>query len=583
MVAAHKPIKYFVTRHDGAVRWAARSGLKARKVEMTNFDVSVVKPGDVVMGTLPVHLAAEVCKRGGHYWHLALEIPPDRRGHELTAEDMRAFGARLEEVELSNLGARVSSTTDAAEPGSAYGRPVLHLCIATGETLANLLPLQQLAWDRVVILRTPEMSERARHLEALVREIATRRGGSGDAVVEYIDMPSDTLMVDIEATFWRIAEDLQVRYPDHDWVANISGGTKPMTLAAYRAMRPHAKLLYCDTRQDRIEVIHPPGEVPQAVPPDLLDLDLLLHAQGYVVRDKRSVSAADISPLTQRIKVTATLALGGDARRVRMSGDSPGNLGRPLVAILHELASNSRARTRADGVVISPFAPVQVLHGVAPDELSPGVLKLLDCMVDTGLLRDWRRPADGSRVEIEITSDEAAAFLAGGYLEEYVLLCAIDLGLQPSQFAGNVRIDVIDPSPNRIGSDMNELDLALVWRNRLLIVECKAGRVLYERGAPQTVVNKLAALRNAAGPFGSLWLASRAFLNIQLNADLIDRMKLHRVEGVSGEDELRSLPKKLAAWCGAGVNAPGIDWKSLIVPNAAPKKRKSGGPPSKRT
>src|SRR5207249_10984084 len=42
---------------------------------MTHLDLSDVLPGDVLIGTLPVHLAAEVCSRGARYLHLTLLLP----------------------------------------------------------------------------------------------------------------------------------------------------------------------------------------------------------------------------------------------------------------------------------------------------------------------------------------------------------------------------------------------------------------------------------------------------------------------------------------------------------------------------
>jgi CRISPR-associated protein Csx16 len=45
---------------------------------------------------LPINLVAEVNARGGTYFHLTLELPSDARGKELTAADMRTYGARLE-------------------------------------------------------------------------------------------------------------------------------------------------------------------------------------------------------------------------------------------------------------------------------------------------------------------------------------------------------------------------------------------------------------------------------------------------------------------------------------------------------
>lgn len=84
---------FFVTRHPGAVEWAARRGISARMVP--HLDPADVASGDVVMGTLPIHLAAEVCARGGRYLHLELTLPPEARGRDLTADDMDRFGARL--------------------------------------------------------------------------------------------------------------------------------------------------------------------------------------------------------------------------------------------------------------------------------------------------------------------------------------------------------------------------------------------------------------------------------------------------------------------------------------------------------
>lgn len=87
---------YFVTRHPGTRAWAAEEGILVDET-IEHLDPQALQPGDIVIGTLPVNLAAEVCARGGRYLHLTLELPPEWRGAELTAEDMRRFGARVEE------------------------------------------------------------------------------------------------------------------------------------------------------------------------------------------------------------------------------------------------------------------------------------------------------------------------------------------------------------------------------------------------------------------------------------------------------------------------------------------------------
>lgn len=90
----------FVSRHPGARAWAAEEGIAVDMV-IAHLDPDTIQPGDVVIGTLPIHLAARVCRRGGRYWHLSLELPPDWRGRELSAADLRRFGARLEEYRVT--------------------------------------------------------------------------------------------------------------------------------------------------------------------------------------------------------------------------------------------------------------------------------------------------------------------------------------------------------------------------------------------------------------------------------------------------------------------------------------------------
>lgn len=90
---------FFVTRHPGASAWAARQGLAVDRL-MAHLDPAEVGAGDTVIGTLPVNLAAAVCDKGARYVHLTLDLPPDWRGRELSAADMAACGARLEEYRV---------------------------------------------------------------------------------------------------------------------------------------------------------------------------------------------------------------------------------------------------------------------------------------------------------------------------------------------------------------------------------------------------------------------------------------------------------------------------------------------------
>jgi len=86
--------RHFVSRHAGAREWAARRQLVVDHFH-AHLDLDAVRPGDAVIGTLPIQLAAEVCARGAIYQHLTLTMPADWRGRELSADELEACGAGL--------------------------------------------------------------------------------------------------------------------------------------------------------------------------------------------------------------------------------------------------------------------------------------------------------------------------------------------------------------------------------------------------------------------------------------------------------------------------------------------------------
>ena len=90
---------YLITRHPGAIKWAARQGIEVDE-QIAHLDPARIRAGDCIIGTLPVNLAAEVCARGGRFFNLSLDVPPEARGRELSADELERFGARLEEYRV---------------------------------------------------------------------------------------------------------------------------------------------------------------------------------------------------------------------------------------------------------------------------------------------------------------------------------------------------------------------------------------------------------------------------------------------------------------------------------------------------
>lgn len=50
----------FVSRHQGAIEWIKQQSIQV-DVFVEHLNVEEIQAGDVVIGTLPLHLAAEVC------------------------------------------------------------------------------------------------------------------------------------------------------------------------------------------------------------------------------------------------------------------------------------------------------------------------------------------------------------------------------------------------------------------------------------------------------------------------------------------------------------------------------------------
>lgn len=84
-----------VSRHSGAIEWLTRQGIQADE-QHQHLDINDIRQGDTVIGTLPIHLAAQVCAKGASFQYLQIDIPEPLRGQELSADQLDDLGARLQ-------------------------------------------------------------------------------------------------------------------------------------------------------------------------------------------------------------------------------------------------------------------------------------------------------------------------------------------------------------------------------------------------------------------------------------------------------------------------------------------------------
>jgi len=371
----------------------------------------------------------------------------------------------------------------------------VHVCIATGQNAANLIPLEQLRASEILILQTPAMKSGARHLQR-----ALKRDG---LKIDCIDFDDST-----PAAATKAAQEVALRLDGRAVILHATGGTKLMVLALREELRlveagsGSLDVLYAETQRQQIDWL---GANPRSEPmADVLDLQKMLMVQGYRIQgDNRHAEAQ------QRAQPRADLTrdLGENAARHAK-----------YLSNLNRLASKANESTQARDLL-------QELNYPPVGSFADLLLKAQD----RGLLK-W----DGE-VTVQFSDRDAAAYLSGGWLEEFVLLKLVGGLSRPGRFSTTLRIVSAD------GEVPNEIDAMLVHRNRALLIECKTGR----RGdKAQDDLYKLAQLREMLG--GSV--ASALYLSAQrLDEEVLKRAREYRVE-VLAADQVAGLVNCVRNW-----------------------------------
>jgi hypothetical protein len=369
----------------------------------------------------------------------------------------------------------------------------VHVCIATGQNAANLIPLEQLEAQEVWILQTPSMRDGAKNLETVLR----REG----RLIKRLDF-DDSSPRAIEDSAQSVAEQLDGRHV----ILHATGGTKLMVLALRDGLRlvetgaGKLDILYAETHKQQIDWLGSDARTEAMA--DVLDLRQMLLVQGYRIEgDSRHTETQ------QRASARADIT--------RDMGENAERYGRSFSA-LATLAS--RAVESNDARDLTQFF-----------QYAPGGSfgALVQKAHDKGLLR-W-----DSEDSITFADSDCARYFAGGWLEEFVFLKLTGL-VKPSRFSSNLRITSAN---NNVP---NEIDAMLVHRNRALLIECKTGR----QTKAQDAIYKLSQLRQQLG--GSV--ATALYLSAQpVDAAVLQRAKEYKIE-VLAAAEVSKLVGFLKQW-----------------------------------
>lgn len=96
---------WIASRHPGILAWCYMQGIRPLHA-VTHLDPTRPAPGDIVVGVFRLSLAARLLERGVRCVNLTIDSEHHEHDYELTPAQLRRCGARLQPVELIELGLR---------------------------------------------------------------------------------------------------------------------------------------------------------------------------------------------------------------------------------------------------------------------------------------------------------------------------------------------------------------------------------------------------------------------------------------------------------------------------------------------
>jgi len=381
------------------------------------------------------------------------------------------------------------------------GRADIHVCLISQQATPNLTPLldPSFAPRQVVMLVSAEMRERARWLADVIKP-----RGISVQTLEVSD-PWDMQALVGELLIW-----LDKLDSESTVALNVTGGTKPMAMAAQQAFaiadRP---VFYVHQAHDEVMWLTPDKRPARALV-NRLKLEDYLHAHGWQVINRPPPPAR--SEPFRRLTDELAMQVGSLA---------------PALGTLNWYAQRCHQEQRLEIALEKS------------DAAKPGFVALLQKFSAAGACTER-----GGR--LSFPNEDARFFCNGGWLEHHVhgVLAGIKARTGAIQdLAMGLKVRSLD---NRLkgNAGSNELDLAFLAHNRLHIVECKT-RSFGEHDSSADAVYKLDALTALGG------LNTQAMLVSYRELQDGDRQRAHdlRIQTVVGGG-INNLEQLLLRWMG---------------------------------
>jgi hypothetical protein len=411
-------------------------------------------------------------------------------------------------------------------------QPRILVCLASEQIMQNALPALRLRPAHIVIAVSDSLPA---HTGAWQVARVLHNAGWPVDEVRIVEHTPDHDLGSITRYARQMAAELQQRHPGLPIDLNASGGTKVMSFGFVGAFAGLGDAWYCDTRHGLLE--HLGGAAALELPADMLKLGDLLQMQGY-----RVVADPTWSP---GFACAAAARAGLTERLVREAPQLNGFFG-----YVNRLTREVLTQRRPDGSIVRPFRG-EVL---AERALFRNNHELAEAFSQVGI---WQWDGD---CRFLFASEAAARYVGGGWLEEWAWLTLAGLqadGLIPDgHWATNVRIDAgqglqeTPAVPEALEVAGNELDAALVWRNQLLVLECKTGVQISTEGGSQSILNRLDSLRrHVGGAMGETWLLTARRLHQGAGGAARERARAYRIRLIEPA-QLIDLRAEIGHWMG---------------------------------
>lgn len=327
------------------------------------------------------------------------------------------------------------------------------VCLISNQHVPNLLGVHAVRPDRLVLLVTPGMKGKE---ENLLKALNT---GNCDYTSKHdvIDITDEN---SVDAVYTALTE-VHARYPDDEWVVNLTGGTKPMSMGAYLFSREQGlKTLYIAEKDQHRAV-------------DLLDNSSIvldhqvstaefLAGYGFDLQNQGLLARTE-EEAGQRIEIAALLAAHHDDPSLRRM------LGR-----LQKLKEEKKRTWEKEGLDISEM-----------DDVS-----LDDPLLRSVISKEFHLAESGAQLSGHLDK-HAVEFLTGRWLEVFVWSL-----LRPFVGRGiwDLHLGVVIAGGKGPGKS-NEFDVSFMQDQSLCIVECKSGWQGHDPGANSTLY-KIEAIKS---------------------------------------------------------------------------------------